>query len=68
MTPAEKFAELLRSARAEKRLTQAELAERAGLSVRTLQSYESARREPRWSHVCALAKGLGVRVDRFGIT
>lgn len=62
-----KFAAILTAQRAKAKLSQSQLAERAGISVRTLQGYEVGRREPRWSHVCALARGLGVPLTRFAL-
>lgn len=67
MTPAERFGELLRVARAERKLTQAELAQRAGVSVRAVQSYEVAARAPSWAHVCKLAAGLRLPLERFAL-
>lgn len=65
MTPADRFAKLLRNARAEKQLSQSELAERAGMPVHSLQNYEAGRREPKWSAVCALATAMKLPLERF---
>ena len=46
-------------------LSQAEAAEKAGLSVRTLQGMESGRSEPTWRGMCALKRALGVSLDEL---
>jgi predicted ATPase/transcriptional regulator with XRE-family HTH domain len=55
---------MLRGFRRQARLTQEELAERAGVSVRTIRNLESDRlTAPRLSSVRALAEGLGLEAD-----
>jgi transcriptional regulator with XRE-family HTH domain len=44
-------------------LTQAQVAERAGLNLRTLQGWESGRNDPGLSWLSCLAQALGVTVD-----
>src|SRR5262245_5404023 len=53
------FAARLRQLREAAGLTQAELAERAGLHLHGLTKLEQGYREPAWSTVKALAKALG---------
>lgn len=55
------FGQLLRRHRVDTRLTQEELAERAGLSVRTLSDLERGCRKPRRSTTSALADALDLR-------
>jgi transcriptional regulator with XRE-family HTH domain len=45
------------------RLTQAEVAERAGLSASFVGRVESGEVNPTWGNVRRLAKGLGVTLD-----
>ncbi len=41
-------------------LSQSQLAEKAGIPVKTIQGWEISRRTPRWIHLLArLAQGLG---------
>jgi transcriptional regulator with XRE-family HTH domain len=63
--PARPFAVLLVGLRHAAGVTQEELARSSGVSVRTLQNYETGRREPRWSHVVALADALKVCLGAF---
>ena len=58
--PTPPFAGRLKSLRAAAGLTQADLAERAGLHVGAVFKIEQGRREPAWTTVLALAKALGV--------
>lgn len=55
-----KFNERLKSIREEKGLTQHQLSERSGVSVRTIQNYESGSYSPRFGIVDKLAEGLGI--------
>jgi transcriptional regulator with XRE-family HTH domain len=57
------FGERLKRAREWAGLSQAELARRAGLSVRNVQNWEQGHREPMASHLPALAAALGVGVE-----
>jgi transcriptional regulator with XRE-family HTH domain len=59
------FADLLRGLRAEAGLTQAALAERAGLGLSTVQQYEQGWREPTYGVLVKLAEGLGVSLQAF---
>ena len=54
---------MLRGFRRRARLTQEELAERAGVSVRTIRSLESDRSSPRLSSLRALAQALGLEAE-----
>jgi transcriptional regulator with XRE-family HTH domain len=60
-----RFAELLEKLRAEAGLTQAALAERAGLSVRTVQAWSQGRRAPVSPDFFKLVRALGVPADTF---
>jgi DNA-binding XRE family transcriptional regulator len=58
------FGAMLRGFRWQAQLTQEELAERAGVSVRTIRNLESDRmKTPRLSSVRALAEGLGLTAE-----
>ena len=55
---------MLRRVRLQAQLTQEELSERSGVSVRTVRNLESGRlKTPRLSSVRALAKGLGLEAE-----
>jgi transcriptional regulator with XRE-family HTH domain len=49
--------------REEARMTQAELAERAGIPVGTLRNWEQGIRVPRFDHAIRVAQALGVSLD-----
>jgi putative transcriptional regulator len=55
----------LKRLRTEAGLTQAALAERAGVPLQTLRNWEHGRREPLLSTAARLARGLGVSLDRL---
>ena len=55
-----KFNERLKSIREEKELTQQQLSDRSGVSVRTIQNYESGSYSPRFGIVDKLAEALEV--------
>ena len=55
-----KFNERLKSIREEKGLTQQQLSDRSGVSVRTIQNYESGSYSPRFGIVDKLAEALEV--------
>ena len=55
-----KFNERLKSIREEKCLTQQQLSDRSGVSVRTIQNYESGSYSPRFGIVDKLAEELEV--------
>jgi transcriptional regulator with XRE-family HTH domain len=61
----EHFGERLRELRVEKGWTQADLAERAGVSQRAITQWERSLRQPTWANVIALAGALGVATDAF---
>ena len=64
MSGSQTFGAILRGYRWQAQLTQEELAERAGVSVRTIRNLESDRlRSPRLSSVRALAEGLGLEAE-----
>ena len=53
----------IREARAAKGWTQAELAERAGVTQQSIQRYESGAREPRADALVGIARACGVSVS-----
>ena len=55
-----KFNERLKSIREEKGLTQQQLSDRSGVSVRTIQNYESGSYSPRFGIVDKLAEALEI--------
>jgi transcriptional regulator with XRE-family HTH domain len=59
------FAARVRELRAAAGLTQAQLAERAGMHLHGLTKLEQGDREPAWSSVLDLARALGVDVGAF---
>src|SRR5260370_17363065 len=59
------FATRLRQLREGAGLTQAQLAEQAGLHLHGLTKLEQGDREPGWSTVLALAEALGVECTAF---
>jgi transcriptional regulator with XRE-family HTH domain len=59
------FGEALKRFRERAGLTQAALAERAGLPLRSVQNWEISHREPRIDGLKRLARALGVTVDRL---
>ena len=64
MSGSQTFGAMLRGYRWQAQLTQEELAERAGVSVRTIRNLESDRlKAPRLSSVRALAEGLGLEAE-----
>lgn len=71
---AEKFraalGERIVAARKARGMTQADLANAAGISLASLGGYESKKREPHMSQAVRLAKALGMTVPEllFGIT
>jgi transcriptional regulator with XRE-family HTH domain len=61
------FGEALKQAREKAGMTQAQLAERAGLSLRTVQSWEQGRRSPVSPDFFKLVKALRVSADTFAV-
>lgn len=59
------LAEMLQKFREEKGLTQAALAKKAGVSLRTIQSWEQERRSPISPDFFRVVKALGVSADDF---
>ena len=60
------FGTMLKQLRERKGLTQAALAQRSGLSLRTIQGWEQGRRQPVSADFFRLTKALGVSADEFG--
>lgn len=62
-TPASNIAlgKALRQIREREGLTQEDLADKAGLHSTWISAVERGVRDPRWSTVCQMAGGLGVR-------
>lgn len=56
------FNERLRTIRKEKGLTQAELAEKAGIAVNSIRLYEAGARLPKLDTIGRIAEVLGVKV------
>jgi transcriptional regulator with XRE-family HTH domain len=59
------FGLCLRKFREAAGLSQAQLAERAGMHLHGVTKLEQGYREPSWATVLALAKALGVSTDAF---
>jgi putative transcriptional regulator len=59
------FAGRLKELREAAGLTQAELAERSGLSQKAISQWEQGVARPLWDNVIALAAALGVDVAEF---
>ncbi len=59
------FADRLRELREAKGITQKQLAELAGVSLRGVAQWEQGVREPAWSSVVALCGALGVSCEAF---
>ncbi len=59
------FGDTVRLLRQQAGLTQIGLAEKAGLSLRSVQNWEQGHRIPRVQTLLALAKALGASVDRL---
>jgi transcriptional regulator with XRE-family HTH domain len=59
------FAKRLRELREGAGLTQAGLAEAAGLPLGSVRNYEQGQREPYSRALAKLARGLGVSMDDF---
>jgi transcriptional regulator with XRE-family HTH domain len=57
--------EQFQRARKARGLTQAELARRAKVRLRSLQEWEQGTRIPRWDRVIQLADGLGCSLDEL---
>lgn len=59
------FGARLRALRAERGLTQQELAERAGINRVTIARFEGGEQLPRYQTLLALADGLGLPIERL---
>lgn len=59
-SPREQIAANLRAARARSKITQAELAKRAGLSEITIFRFENEERSPNVEHLLAIAQALNI--------
>lgn len=59
------FGKRLKELREATGLTQKELADRAGLSLRAVSHWEQGLREPGYSNLRALAKALGTDLNAF---
>lgn len=59
------FGPCLRELRETAGLSQAQLAERAGMHLHGVTKLEQGYREPSWATVLALAKALGVSTEAF---
>jgi transcriptional regulator with XRE-family HTH domain len=58
-----RFSDLLRKLREKASLSQAGLARKAGLSVRSIQNWEQGHRGPSIQGIIALSRGLGVSAE-----
>jgi transcriptional regulator with XRE-family HTH domain len=58
-----RFPELLRKLREKAGLSQAGLAKKAGLSVRSIQNWGQGHRRPNTQGIIALSRGLGVSAE-----
>jgi DNA-binding XRE family transcriptional regulator len=59
------FGQLVKVLREEHKLTQQELADKAGMPTATVSQLEHSRRKPTWESVVRLARALGVPTDAF---
>lgn len=59
------FKDLLRQLRLKAKLTQEQLAEKAGIPLSTLRGHEQGQRLPGWPTIVKLAHALGVPTDVF---
>ena len=67
LAQADQFAAHLRRLREERKLTQVELASRAGVGQAMVSLLEQGDRLPSWATVCQLAAALGVGVEAFQV-
>jgi transcriptional regulator with XRE-family HTH domain len=65
VSPIEKIAMRIKALRAKRRITQAELAERAGISHGYLARLETGRQDPTITTLEKLAKALKVPVEKL---
>ena len=59
------FGDILKELRQQKGMTQAGLAEAAGMPLGTIRDYEQGKRDPLLSNAQKLAAALGISMDRF---
>jgi transcriptional regulator with XRE-family HTH domain len=59
------FGTVLKTMREKAELSQSALAERAGLSLRSIQNWEQGHRVPRAQSLLALARGVGVSLEQL---
>src|SRR5689334_11558288 len=59
------FGDMLKTMREKAGLSQSQLAERSGLSLRSIQNWEQGHRVPRAQMLLALARGVGVPVEKL---
>jgi transcriptional regulator with XRE-family HTH domain len=59
------FGDVLKGLRATANMTQAELSQKAGLSLGIVRDYEQCRKEPSLRSACQLADALGISVEAF---
>lgn len=59
------FGQRLKELRKAKKMTQESLARAAGLSVGTVRTIEQTDTEPTWATAQAIAKALGISLDKF---
>lgn len=57
--------QLIKAARKKAGMTQAQLAEKAGVAAITIQQYELGKRQPRLAQLQAIASALGVPVQEL---
>lgn len=57
--------ERIKEARLERKMTQAQLAEKSGIAVITLSQYERGKRQPRIEQLAALSCALCIELDYF---
>ena len=60
-----KIGEKIRAARKEKKWTQKELANKAGIAITSLQQYEYHKRQPTINQVEKIAKAFDIEIDYF---
>lgn len=61
----ESFGKKLKEIREKQKLSQKQLAEKAGIGQQTISNWENGIREPLWSNLLALAQALEVSLDDF---
>lgn len=59
------FAHRLQEMLAERKMSQVALAKASGVGQTTISSWMTTGSDPRWDHVCAVARALGVSTETF---